>query len=264
MLWQRVLTAILGIPLAILLVYFGEWPFFLCVTTIGLLGLKEYFFIFNRMGFKSYSFLGYISGILLLTFTFIGIENYLSKILLLLFLFITLLYIIQFNQKALGDLAGTFLGVFYVCGLLSFALVLRNQLSQGFWWIMLILVLVWVNDSGAYFTGRIFGRHKLHQAVSPKKTVEGALGGILASIVIAAIVSHLVPLFSLLQGMFLALIIALVGIVGDLFESALKREAGLKDSGNLLPGHGGILDRFDSLLFALPAAYYFIQGFIIG
>lgn len=264
MLWQRVLTAIFGIPLAIFVVYLGKWPFFFCVAAIGMIGLKEYFFILSRMGLKPYSFLGYVAGLALLIYIFIrGTVDYLIQVLLLFLLSLAVLHIVQFNKRKLKDLAGTFLGVFYICGLLTYAVVMR-QLPYGFWWVIFTLVLIWVNDSGAYFVGRKFGRHKLHQAVSPKKTVEGAIGGILADIIVASLMSFSHNLFSIAEGIILGLIIAIAGIIGDLFESSLKREAGLKDSGSLFPGHGGILDRFDSLLFTFPAVYYFLQGFIIG
>jgi phosphatidate cytidylyltransferase len=126
-------------------------------------------------------------------------------------------------------------------------------------WTFLTIFLVWATDIGAYLIGRQFGSHLLARQVSPKKTVEGALGGLLFSIAVALLFWRIVGGAAWIMYISLAVIIGISAQIGDLFESALKRSAGVKDSGKLIPGHGGILDRFDSLIFTLPLVYYGVK-----
>jgi phosphatidate cytidylyltransferase len=148
------------------------------------------------------------------------------------------------------------LGVLYISLFLSYLIVLYNGPS-GRESIFFVLIVLWCNDSGAYAFGRMLGRRKLSPLVSPNKTVEGAAGGAVCGLVAAlALKIVLVTALSFTQAAALGLVISLAGQAGDLCESALKRHFGCKDSGNMLPGHGGMLDRIDSLLFAAPLAYY--------
>jgi phosphatidate cytidylyltransferase len=148
------------------------------------------------------------------------------------------------------------LGVLYISLFLSYLILLYNG-PNGREWIFFVLIVLWCNDSGAYAFGRTLGRRKLSPLVSPNKTVEGAAGGVGCGIV-ATLCLNLVLLtaLSVMQAAALGLVISLAGQAGDLCESALKRHFGCKDSGSMLPGHGGMLDRIDSLLFAAPVAYY--------
>ena len=144
------------------------------------------------------------------------------------------------------------LGALYP-GLLIGALVPLRQLPLGFWWVFLALTVTWANDTGAYFAGRGFGKHKLYPRISPSKTWEGAIGGSLASIVGACVVQHFFLTTLPLPGaMVIGAGAAILGPLGDLSESMVKRAYGAKDSGRLLPGHGGLLDRLDALLFNAP------------
>ena len=118
-----------------------------------------------------------------------------------------------------------------------------------------IFILIWVNDSFAYLVGKTLGRHKLYPKISPKKTIEGSLGGLIFALAAAYIISQYEPILTMWQWMVLAVVIVVMGNLGDLLESKFKRVAGVKDSGAILPGHGGILDRLDSLVFAAPFAY---------
>ncbi|MDA9339636.1 phosphatidate cytidylyltransferase [Polaribacter sp.] len=125
-----------------------------------------------------------------------------------------------------------------------------------------ILILIWVNDSFAFIVGKNFGKRKLFVSISPKKTIEGFIGGLVFSISTAYIISRYVTNYSLLNWIVIAIIVSIIGTIGDLIESKFKRQANIKDSGSIMPGHGGILDRFDSLLFAAPFVYLYIN-FII-
>jgi phosphatidate cytidylyltransferase len=145
-------------------------------------------------------------------------------------------------------LASAGFGVFYVAGLLSALPLLHAQMGPA--WVALAIAVTFGNDSGAYFTGRAFGRHKLAPAISPGKTVEGAVGGLVASLAIVFAARGLfMPSLTLSDCVMIGVPAAIVGPAGDLVESLLKRAAGAKDSGRLLPGHGGMLDRIDALLF---------------
>jgi len=125
-----------------------------------------------------------------------------------------------------------------------------------------ILSIIWVNDSFAFLVGKNFGKHKLFPSVSPKKTVEGLLGGLVFSLLAGLFISKYQTDFSLINWLIIALIVSILGTVGDLVESKFKRQADIKDSGTIMPGHGGVLDRLDSLLFAAPFVYLYIN-FII-
>jgi phosphatidate cytidylyltransferase len=148
-------------------------------------------------------------------------------------------------------------GLLYVPLLLSQLLLLRSE-QFGEYWILLLLLIVMTGDSAAYYIGTSFGRHKLYPVVSPNKSVEGALGGLAGSVGGALIAKFtFFPQLGVFDCIATALILGVLGQLGDLFESLLKRSFGVKDSGTIVPGHGGILDRLDSILFAAPAAWWY-------
>lgn len=163
------------------------------------------------------------------------------------------------SREDLFRLSLLVLGWIYVPYLLSFALLI-GRLEDGRAWIFLIMAIIIASDAGAYYCGRRFGRHKLYERISPKKTIEGSVGGLFASLALSVVFGVLfigsLPLWKLL---ILSGILSLIGQVGDLMESMLKRICGKKDSSQILPGHGGILDRLDSLLFVFPAAWVFLM-----
>lgn len=164
-------------------------------------------------------------------------------------------------SSAIAVLATTYVGM------LGGSLIrLRNDFGEGSKLVFFLLIVVWLGDTGAYYVGRQFGKHKLSPRISPKKTVEGLAGGMLFSI-IAAVVIHYTffPKFPLVHAMIAGVILSVAGVIGDLAESMWKRSADVKDSGTLLPGHGGFLDRFDSILFTAPILYCYwtliVHGF---
>ena len=148
-------------------------------------------------------------------------------------------------------------GIIYIPLFLSYILFIRNG-NNGMTWVFLLLIVVFLGDTGAYYLGTYFGKHKLCPSVSPNKTVEGALGGLAANLGSGALIKFLfLPLLPWGLSLLSFICIGIAGQVGDLFESQIKRVAGIKDSGTILPGHGGVLDRIDALLFAAPVAYIF-------
>jgi phosphatidate cytidylyltransferase len=149
-------------------------------------------------------------------------------------------------------------GAVYVAALVA-AIPLVRRFEHGVAWIFLLLVVTWAGDSGAYFAGRAFGKNKLYEKISPKKTREGAAGGLVASVAGALIVRQIgLPDLGLVACILLGAVLDVAGVIGDLAESMLKRSFGVKDSGSIMPGHGGILDRIDSLLFSAPLLWVYL------
>lgn len=298
MLRLRVLSAIVLIPLVLAAVALGEpWLVLLVAAAIGL-ALDEAYGLVTTAGLRPVRWAGFLSASFLLLVAFaapsaetgcgcplqlpwsvgaplpftiprdVGIGAALAGAIL-----VTLIGQLLRRDRggALASWGLTLSLALYVAWPLSHFVLLRHidrpaapfswsVLSPGVWWVLYTFLLVWLGDTAAYFFGSRWGRHKLSPYLSPKKSWEGAAAGLLASIAVAI---GLVPLLGLdLAYPWAALLGALVGVLallGDLAESLLKRQAGVKDSGRLIPGHGGMLDRVDSLLFVVPVVYYFLQ-----
>jgi phosphatidate cytidylyltransferase len=161
-------------------------------------------------------------------------------------------------EQSLKEGAMTFFGMSYLAVTLG-TLPMTRLLPQGEWLIFFLLLVTWASDTGAYYVGTLYGRHPLAPKISPKKTVEGLVGGLIGAIIVGYVARWwFLPELSALDCLILALLLTIAGLWGDLTESAMKRSVGMKDSGGILPGHGGMLDRLDSLLFAAPAFYYYV------
>ena len=161
-------------------------------------------------------------------------------------------------EQNLRDGAMTLFGVLYL-GLTLSTVSMTRLLPQGEWLIIFLLLVTWASDTGAYYVGTLYGRHRLAPTISPKKTFEGLVGGLISAIIAGyAARWWFLPELSGFDCLILGVLLTIVGLWGDLAESAMKRSAGMKDSGGILPGHGGMLDRLDSLLFAAPVFYYYV------
>jgi phosphatidate cytidylyltransferase len=161
-------------------------------------------------------------------------------------------------EQSLRNSAMTLFGVLYL-GLTLSTLSMTRLLPQGEWLIFFLLLVTWASDTGAYYVGTLFGRHRLAPTISPKKTVEGLVGGLIGAIIVAYTARWwFLPELSGLDCLILGTLLTITGLWGDLAESAMKRSVGMKDSGGILPGHGGMLDRLDSLLFTAPVFYYYV------
>ncbi|WP_192868287.1 phosphatidate cytidylyltransferase [Calderihabitans maritimus] len=260
---KRILTALVGIPLVMWVVFTGGLPFLIVLGLISILAMREFFQLARLTGVMPVDGLGFFGGLLFLLGAYLDIRNYSLLALSILLVAGIFILTLKFPNLRVTDLAVTLVGTIYTAGLLSFVILLKQEDPGGFQYIFWLLALTWANDTGAYVTGKIMGKHKLCPSLSPGKTWEGAVGGIAGALLAAIIIYHWMPVVSPGRVIVLALLVGISGQVGDLFESALKRAAGVKDSGNLLPGHGGMLDRIDSLLLNGAIVYYYLRWPII-
>jgi phosphatidate cytidylyltransferase len=267
MLLQRVLVTAVLLPIGLAVIYFGGLVYFALIALILGLAAWEYVQLFRAGGFQPAGAL-VVGGVLLITGgrAINGFESapwILSLIILVTMAFHALAYE-RGRDQAATDFAVTLGGVLYLGWLGAYLISLRG-LTDGLWWVLLALPIVWLADSGAYFVGRWRGRRKLSPRLSPKKTWEGYLAGILTGVLGGALLSFLWGTWVSPQigmtpwhGVVLGVVLSLVTTMGDLGESMIKRQVGIKDSSNLIPGHGGALDRIDSWLWAGVISYYVI------
>lgn len=285
---KRISVAALGIPLAAILVWAGGLAFFTVIAFISAGALNEFYNLCEKKGYHPVKTLGYILGTAFQILFYIFYSNGDVKNLFILFIAAPPLILLSalgtqvFRDKenSLASALSTAGGVFYIHFLLISLFAIRefsslfgtftqftsfiagtntappNESLTGMYYVMIIFLSIWACDSGAYFAGRAFGKHKMCERVSPKKTWEGAVsGGILAIAAFVGLSAWLMPQMPIFITVINGIIIAFAGQLGDLAESQLKRDAKIKDSSNLLPGHGGLLDRFDSILFAAPLIF---------
>ncbi len=256
---KRVLTALVGLPLFLLLTFKAPHPIFsLAVLLVALLGLQEFYDLAEAGDSRVQKFTGLLMGALLIRGFYHGDFTLIVRILALAVLvtFIFRTFSGRTVTQAVQEVGVTFLGLMYVCFLFGYLLLIREQ-ANGRAWIFFLFLLIWSGDTGAYYVGRAFGKRKLLERISPNKTREGAVAGLLSTVAAAWLCRpFLFPDVAFWSVTFLALSLGVAGQVGDLAESLIKRAAGAKDSGTLFPGHGGILDRFDGILFASPILYY--------
>jgi phosphatidate cytidylyltransferase len=256
---SRILVAAILLPLVIGVVYLGGWWLFALALLAGLIALHELYRMAREL--RPLVLAGYLGLILTMLGMQLGdiawMAGGIAATLVLLFLFFGLSHERPSATAAFGV---TLLGVVWVGGGLGFALLIRDIPEFGFWAVMAVLFSVFVGDTAAFVVGRAIGRHRLAPAISPNKTWEGFVAGLLGGAATAFVILY--PdrneFLTMPESLAFGGIVALVAVIGDLFESAVKRDLQIKDSGHLLGGHGGMLDRLDALLFAAPAAYYVI------
>jgi len=201
------------------------------------------------------------SGVLLCSVILFGNHHALLPILSGLIIVLFLFYLLFHTnpKEGLHDLSLSLLGIAYLALLCPYLALIRN-LSNGSTLFLLLLVIVWLTDTGAYFIGKKWGAHKLYEKISPGKTIEGAVGGLVFALVGAYLyASAFIDFINIPQILIIAFLVSCIGQVGDLCESMIKRSFRYKDSGKIIPGHGGILDRIDALIFAAPLLYWFIS-----
>ena len=259
---KRLITGVLAIPLVLGIVLYGSpLLFFGFAVAVVLVACYEYFSMISNMGVEGFPVEGAVLSFMLLLGFYLG-TPLLFAALLPVILFSTWFFRENNVKVALDPIAYTVLGVFYIAGLGGYFLLIRN-LEGGSHMIVFILLLIWAGDAAAYYGGRSLGKHKLMPLVSPNKTVEGAIANVLGTLLAAVIANFwFFQEFSLTHCLIVAFICGIIGQFGDFSESLIKRNCRVKDSGSLIPGHGGFLDRIDSLLFAAPAFYCYYQLFL--
>lgn len=256
---KRTITALIGAPLFLGLIYLGGLYTAFLVAVLTLLALREFMLIGEQMGICAWSKLTKLFTVAWLIILVCGGAKWMVSALIFWFLVGFGRLALTYPRTSLFETCYNLSAVLYSVIFLSHLYLLR-QLPHGMELTFLTVFLVWSTDIGAYIIGRQFGSHLLAPQVSPKKTVEGAFGGLLFSLGAALVFWYFIGGATWIMFFCFAVIIGIGAQVGDLFESALKRSAGVKDSGKIIPGHGGILDRFDSLIFIFPLVYH---GFIL-
>jgi phosphatidate cytidylyltransferase len=272
---ERLMTATVGVPVAIVCSLVGGIPFLLAMNLVIGAGLFEFYRMMEAKGIKPYKTVGVAAGLTVSWYVYFQ-----GGVFSGLFITIVLVAIMAMElfrkdgELAVFHISTTVFGVFYVAWLGSHVILLR-QIGEGMvhaeggadyggFFVILAFGLAWFTDAGAYFIGNTFGKRKLLPRVSPSKSVEGALGGIAVAIVIAFIArATIVPLLSVLDALVLGLLAPAMAVLGDLVESLMKRDVKVKDTSKALPGHGGMLDRFDSVLFVAPLVYYYLRFVVV-
>jgi phosphatidate cytidylyltransferase len=256
---RRTLTIVVGAPLLVGCLWWGRWPLAAVVLGVTALAVHELWRLAAAANLRPSPAMA--GGAVMLPMLAAAGRWDLAGPALVAVVIASALWALTGPRRpqALGNAAVDVLGSVYTGGLLAYVLLLRTEF--GFAPLMIVFGVIWANDIAAYLVGIVWGRHRLVPAISPGKSLEGFAGGLLAGVA-----------FSVLAGSALAwspgraagfgLTVALAGVAGDLWESAIKRSAGMKDSGAVLPGHGGVLDRFDAVLFGVPAGYYLLRWLV--
>lgn len=259
----RVLTALVGIPVVLGVTYLGGWPFALLLLAAALIAQDELYGLMTAAGHPPLRTTGLILGALLAVRALLPEATALAAAGAVVLLAAT--PFLHEERAAPGVLAATFFGALYPTALLAFLVDLRLAIAlpyddgEAFLLTLSVFVLVWATDTFAYYTGKSIGRRPLAPRISPKKTWEGSIGGALGAVATAVVLK--LTLLSFLGWGDIVAIALLTGVVsqlGDLAESRFKRAVGAKDSGHILPGHGGLLDRFDAMILAAPAVYLYL------
>lgn len=286
----RTLTAVVFVAVLLSCIIFNYISFVALFFVVSVWGLYEFYQLAEKLGAKPYKAIGLISGALLFSFVAIsntiygsGISNYFPIILAITFL-IFIAGLLDKSPNTVLNIAYTLMGLVYTVVpfiLLTSISCLRSAYNfshecggdyvyeevhwytdlapYNFHYVLGIILLIWASDTGAYLVGSLIGKNKLYERISPGKTWEGSVGSAILNLGCAYVISTWYTELALVHWMIISVLVSVFGTLGDLVESMLKRQAGVKDSGKIMPGHGGILDRFDSLLFVSPFIYAYLQ-----
>ncbi len=262
----RVISGIVLVAIMVAAILLGGWVFFGLTLAISLVGMYELYKVVGLEKSIPAAF-GYVSALLYFATIAFKLEQFSMFTIVLGLMSIMAVYVFTFPKYKASDIIMLFFGIVYVAMMLSYMYKVR-VMEDGIFLIWLMFVSAWVNDTLAYFTGVLLGKHKMTPQLSPKKTIEGAIGGVLGATLVGAIYGYIIganmtgehgnAVITFAVASFAG---AFLAIVGDLAASAIKRNYEIKDYGTLIPGHGGILDRFDSVIFTAPAVYWALTIF---
>lgn len=257
MLKTRIITAVVGVPLLLGIIYLGGvyWQGLMVLLTVA--AMLEYFGMMRHKGFKPVILP--TLGIALILLYRAQLEPYLAGLFFAGLLLMILTMVFRYPRIDYSDIALNLFAAFYIGFFFSYGLAV-NEIGESFYILLLVFLLTWASDVGGYLFGRLWGKNKLIPQLSPGKTREGAIGAVLLTVICALLYKFIfkADYMGIVDAMLLGLAASLAAQLGDLLESAMKRYFGVKDSGQIIPGHGGVLDRFDSLLLVLPTVYYFL------
>lgn len=257
---KRLISGIILVILAIIIVGKGGWLLYATAMLISLIGMFELYRVLN-IERNPLGAVGYVTAVSYYGLLWFDGQDYVTLMAIAALMILMTLYVVTFPKFRTEEVTASFFGVFYVAVMLSYLYQVR-MMADGIYLVWLILFSSWGCDTCAYCVGMLIGKHKLTPKLSPKKTIEGAVGGVIGASLLgfgfaAVFGAHLTEFVHPELSCAIACgIAALISQIGDLAASAIKRNHGIKDYGNLIPGHGGILDRFDSVLFTAPAIFF--------
>jgi phosphatidate cytidylyltransferase len=265
----RLISGIGLVIIALVVILAGGGVLAATLLAVSLIGVNELYRALRVEdgGVSPLAWVGYIGVILYYAMVFFGFQTYTMTVLLALLILFMSVYVFTYPRYQTDQVTGAFFGVIYVAVMLSCIFELR-QMENGVYLVWLIFLGSWGCDTCAYCVGMLIGKHKMSPKLSPKKSVEGAVGGVVGAALLgviyaAAVSSHMEGDSNhMLAFAIICTAGALISMVGDLAASAIKRNHGIKDYGKLIPGHGGILDRFDSVIFIAPVIYYLAQALV--
>jgi phosphatidate cytidylyltransferase len=252
---QRIITGLLAALFFLSMLFAGSSWYAILITLLAVIAYYEFVRLNGAKGREPAAWAGF-AGILYLVVPWRMLFDWTvlpqqTVVWLLMFLFFALTVVSQ-NRTSIDKIALLFIGVVYI-GVGFHYMIYTRLMADGLFWTLLLFGCIWLTDVGAYFAGKLFGKHLLWPAISPKKTIEGAAGGIVISIATAIVFSLAQPdLLTMREALIIGVIVSVLGQLGDLIQSAYKRVRNIKDSGTILPGHGGILDRTDSWIIVFP------------
>lgn len=251
----RILSSLILLPL-ILVLYLGGPALWAVGLLIALLGVTEFYKAFETTGVKPCRMIGWASALSLYAIIIFDCDDRYQYLWFFLVVLASLLYLFDTDNKRPIDSMVTILGTFYIIYFSSHIVMIDKSAKSAMVWT--VVLCAFGTDIFAYFAGYLFGRHKLCPKISPRKTIEGAIGGILGSLILCTFFGYLIFGESIIHFIVIGVLGSIMAQLGDLTASIFKRKMGIKDYGNLIPGHGGILDRFDSVLFTAPFVYYYV------
>ena len=259
----RLLSGILLVAVALLTIMSGGYVLFFTLLGVSVIGMQELYKAMKVRGdnFSILEITGYLGAVIYYMAAMLDFERYGMMALLTALILLMFVYVFTYPKYQAGQVMAAFFGVVYVACMLSFIYLTRN-LPDGKFIVWLIFLCSWGCDTCAYCVGMLIGKHKMAPVLSPKKSVEGAVGGVAGAALLG--VAYAAAIHGpMLEYALICAIGALISMVGDLAASAIKRNQGIKDYGKLIPGHGGILDRFDSVIFTAPIIY-FLAKILLG